>query len=247
MRPGWSRLALRSLVRVSQCGATVRPRWPRLASSGVARSGETFNSVAFDCISLHSLSSTPWGFTRTLAWIPAFAGMTGQGAGMRGSRLRGNDGAPSRERRSARHNDAYNQCKGWRGDDAMGSCRGGARRCGPRLYSRRQGGVIAKLGSLSDLANHPKLPINPSLAFSPRLPVSKGGSPYLPAGALAMRSISSMSAGFTISASGTSSSRGGPAGGIAPPWRGCRWMRRTAYSRIVPAMPTLKTAVASPG
>ena len=58
MRPGWSRLALRSLVRVSQRGATVRPRWPRLASSGVARSGGTFNSVAFDCISLHSLSST---------------------------------------------------------------------------------------------------------------------------------------------------------------------------------------------
>ena len=72
----------------------MRPGWPRLASSGVARSGESFNSVAFDCISLHSLSSMPWGFTRTLAWIPAFAGMTDRGPGMRGSRL-------SRERRSA--------------------------------------------------------------------------------------------------------------------------------------------------
>ena len=94
MRPGWSRLALRSLVRVSQRGATVRPGWPRLASSGVARSGETFNSLPFASISTHSLSSMPWGFTRTLVWIPAFAGMTGQGAG--DARF-----PPSRERRSA--------------------------------------------------------------------------------------------------------------------------------------------------
>ena len=34
--------------------ASMRPRWPSLASSGVARSGETFNSVAFGCISLLS-------------------------------------------------------------------------------------------------------------------------------------------------------------------------------------------------
>ena len=33
--------------------------WPWLASSGVARSGETFNSVAFGCISLLFLSSGP--------------------------------------------------------------------------------------------------------------------------------------------------------------------------------------------
>ena len=38
--------------------ASMRPRWPRLASSGVRRSGVTFNSVAFSCIWLHSLSST---------------------------------------------------------------------------------------------------------------------------------------------------------------------------------------------
>ena len=72
----------------------MRPGWSRLASSGVARSGETFNSLPFASISTHSLSSMPWGFTRTLAWIPAFAGMTGQGAG--DARF-----PPSRERRSA--------------------------------------------------------------------------------------------------------------------------------------------------
>ena len=38
--------------------ASMRPRWPRLASSGVRRSGVTFNSVAFSCIWLHSLTST---------------------------------------------------------------------------------------------------------------------------------------------------------------------------------------------
>ena len=39
---------------------------------GVAKSGKTFNSVAFGCISLHFLVRT-----LTLTWIPAFAGMTG--------------------------------------------------------------------------------------------------------------------------------------------------------------------------
>ena len=72
--------------------------WPWLASSGVARSGETFNSVAFGCIWLLSLSST-----------------------------RGRDASfpPSRERRvpSRGWNDACRQCRGWRGDGAMGSCR----------------------------------------------------------------------------------------------------------------------------
>ena len=43
--------------------ASMRPRWPRLASSGVARRGETFNSVAFGCIRLHS-------FPRTLILTP---------------------------------------------------------------------------------------------------------------------------------------------------------------------------------
>ena len=50
MSPPWLHLALRSLVRVSQREATVRPRWPRLASSRVARSGELLkqsHSVSF--------------------------------------------------------------------------------------------------------------------------------------------------------------------------------------------------------
>ena len=56
--------------------ASVASLWLCLASSGVARSGETFNSVAFGCISLHSYRL--------------------RGAGMRGSRLHGNDGGERR-------------------------------------------------------------------------------------------------------------------------------------------------------
>ena len=47
--------------------------WPWWASSRVARSGETLNSVAFGCISLHSLSSArglAWGFTLILTFSP---------------------------------------------------------------------------------------------------------------------------------------------------------------------------------
>ena len=62
-----------------------------------AQERQTFNSVSFGCISSHSLSST-------------------RGLGMRGSRLRGNDGGIC-------GNDACDQCKGWRGGGAMGSCR----------------------------------------------------------------------------------------------------------------------------
>ena len=53
MRPPWTRLALRWHTAHSWHCASMRPRWPWLASSGVARSGETFNSVAFGCISSH--------------------------------------------------------------------------------------------------------------------------------------------------------------------------------------------------
>ena len=56
--------------------ASVASLWLCLASSGVARSGETFNSVAFGCISLHSYRL--------------------RGAGIRGSRLHGNDGGERR-------------------------------------------------------------------------------------------------------------------------------------------------------
>ena len=78
--------------------ATVRPRWPRLASSGVARSDKTFNSVSFSRISSHSCRRRGR-----------------RGPGTRGSRHRGNDGW-------FRENDVYNQCTGWRGDGAMGIC-----------------------------------------------------------------------------------------------------------------------------
>ena len=53
MRPPWTRLAHRWHTAHSYHCASIRPRWPRLASSGVGRSGETFNSVAFGCISSH--------------------------------------------------------------------------------------------------------------------------------------------------------------------------------------------------
>ena len=54
MRPPWPHLAHRWHTAHSWHCASMRPRWPWLASSGVARSGQTFNSVAFGCISLHS-------------------------------------------------------------------------------------------------------------------------------------------------------------------------------------------------
>ena len=63
MRPPWPRLATRTRW------ATRPWLWPWLASLRVARSDETFNSVAFGCI--------PYRL---------------RGAGMRGSRLHGNDG-----------------------------------------------------------------------------------------------------------------------------------------------------------
>ena len=107
----WPRLAFRSLVGAG-------PASPRcglgLASSGVARNGETFNSVSFSCISSHSHRLRGTG-----------------GPGMRGSRLRSNDETP--HTRPNPHpgplpegegiNDACNQCKGWGGDGTMGSCR----------------------------------------------------------------------------------------------------------------------------
>ena len=199
MRPPWPRLALR-FTRTRWAGVALLPI--AVALSGVARSGETFNSVAFSCIWLHclppGLPGLPSGVARRLAkpliqyavgipsciWLhclpirtltltlsqrargsyrrpgmrgsPAFTGTTeGTGptrrwrshpwrgtilrsaqerqtfnslpfptisfhsrrrrrAGMRGSRLRGNDGGIC-------GNDACDQCKGWRGDGAMGS------------------------------------------------------------------------------------------------------------------------------
>ena len=67
---------------VASFGTPFTPTWwagrpwlrPWLASSGVARSGETFNSVAFGCISLHFLSSEPSPSPRAKGDY-AFAGM----------------------------------------------------------------------------------------------------------------------------------------------------------------------------
>ena len=118
--------------------------WPWLASSGVPRSGETFNSVAFGCIWLHSCRLDP----RPRPYpggegicppsrgceVPAFAGAFGSPCprpehphpmlridlspmqGEVNTCLRGNDGA-------LRLNDACRQCTGWHGDGAMGICR----------------------------------------------------------------------------------------------------------------------------
>ena len=93
--PVWPCLLLRSRLEM-------RPGWPWLASSGVARSGETFNSVAFGCIQLHFpfsepsssealrrqeprtqpfLPSAPCALRCRARWIPAFAGMTAGFAG----------------------------------------------------------------------------------------------------------------------------------------------------------------------
>ena len=63
--------------------------WPWLASLRVARSGKTFNSVSFRLISSHSYRL--------------------RGAGMRGSRLHGND--------------VYGQCSNQRGYGVRGGCR----------------------------------------------------------------------------------------------------------------------------
>ena len=67
MRPPWPHLALRSLVRGGPAWLRCGIGWPWLTSSGAARSGKTFNSVAFDCIWLHSYRLRGrWGCARTL-------------------------------------------------------------------------------------------------------------------------------------------------------------------------------------
>ena len=72
MGPPWPRLALRSLVRAGPVG---RWLWPWLASSGVARSGETFKSLSFPLISCHS-SRSRWRWGQD-ARFPACAGSDG--------------------------------------------------------------------------------------------------------------------------------------------------------------------------
>ena len=57
--------------------------------------------------------------------VPAYAGTTGpRTLILTFSQREKGPTPPSRERRGGRRvNDAYDQCKGWRGDGAMGSCR----------------------------------------------------------------------------------------------------------------------------
>ena len=99
MRPVWPRFGL-PLTRTRW--ASWPWLWPWLASSGVPRSGEIFISVSYSLIESHSLSPEPPSSPSPMGRrdLP-FAGMT----------------------RCLRVNDVHNQCTGWLGDGAMGSCR----------------------------------------------------------------------------------------------------------------------------
>ena len=98
MRPPWPRLAHRSLVR----GVPAWPRcglvWSRQEWPGVVKPLIWLHLVAFGCFP-HPPNPHPALSQRE-----------------RGLCLRGND-------EGFRGNDACRQCRGWRGDGAMGSCR----------------------------------------------------------------------------------------------------------------------------
>ena len=96
MRPGWSRWLSVHSYALSQGGLAVASRRPRLASSRVARSDELLKQSHLVSFSLIPLVCVGQGCE-----VPAFAGTT----------------------ICLRRNDAYNHCKGWRGDGAMGGCR----------------------------------------------------------------------------------------------------------------------------
>ena len=105
-----------------------------LASSRVTRSGELLkqlHSVAFRCI--------PYRL---------------RGAGMRGSRLRGNDGG-------IRVSDACNQCRGRPREGAMGSCR--------QLELARPAEPPGYTGDGTDVAGHRQPPMTPGQETSDRL------------------------------------------------------------------------------
>ena len=111
MRPEWPRLALRSLVRGGSAWPYFRLRWSRHEWPGVAKLLIRLHSVAFGCFSYPpNPHPNP---------LPEGEGII-QGAGMRGSRLRGNDG-------EIRVNDVCEQCSKRRRDGAMGVCRLDAR------------------------------------------------------------------------------------------------------------------------
>ena len=114
MRPGWSRLAFRSLVRAEPAWPRCGLVWPWLR---IRRRGWEWPGVAKLLKRSHlvSFSLIPLVYAGQGCEIPAFAGTT----------------------KSLRRNDAYNHCKGWRGDGAMGNCRGatqGLDRVGGCLY-----------------------------------------------------------------------------------------------------------------
>ena len=70
---------------------------------------------------LVSFSLIPLVYAGQGCEVPAFAGTT----------------------RGLRRNDAYNHCKGWRGDGAMGNCRGATQAWVSPLLSSPQGAFIA--------------------------------------------------------------------------------------------------------
>ena len=111
MRPGWPRLAHRLLVGTVPGWPRLWPRWPHQERPGVAKLLNQLHLVAFRCIpcrcwfGVHPAGGEPHPHPRLLpSREKGFA------------RMRGNDGC-------FRVNDACNQCKGWGGDGAMGSCR----------------------------------------------------------------------------------------------------------------------------
>ena len=115
MRPGWSRLALRSLVRAVPAWPRCGLGWPWLRIRG---RGWEWPGAAKLLIRFHLLPFRP---------IPY--------------RLRGARGArfpPSRERRSAFVVATHDQCKGWRGVAARGICRRAAGGSRSRWLSRQQ-------------------------------------------------------------------------------------------------------------
>ena len=96
--------------------------WPCLASTGVARSAGTFNLVAFGCIPYRLHGGGGCTRTLSLAWIPAFAEMTGTGAAGCARTLILTFSQGEKEPARLRGDDACEQCSNRRGYDVSGSC-----------------------------------------------------------------------------------------------------------------------------
>ena len=140
MRPGWPRSAHRLLVGTVPGWPRLWPRWPHQEWPGVAKPLKQLHSVAFRCI--------PYRL---------------RGAGMRGSRLRGNDGGIC-------VSDTCNQCRGRRRDGAMSSCRRLGLACPNRMArfpSRPAVSPIARF--TSDQGRYPRSPTGIRLLNSEQL------------------------------------------------------------------------------